>query len=93
MGSRKSSVMRPSNKEDFGIKAFAYWQIRALITMAEFASAIVGLIAVGAKTSNSLHTLINTFRDAPNKILALSDEVTDFRIILSSLLEVNDLGE
>ncbi|WEW57922.1 hypothetical protein PRK78_003389 [Emydomyces testavorans] len=61
--------------------------------MAEFASAIFGLIAVGAKTSNSLYTLIDTFRDAPNEILALSDEVTDFRKMLSSLLEVNDLGE
>jgi hypothetical protein len=60
--------------------------------MAEFVSAVIGLIAVGAKTSNSLHTLIDTFKDAPNEILALSDEVNDFRAMLSSVLEVNDLG-
>lgn len=43
--------------------------------------------------SDSLHTLIDTFKDAPNEILALSDEVNDFRMMLSSLLEVNDLNE
>lgn len=47
--------------------------------MAEFVSAIVGLIAVGAKVSDSIYTLIDTLKDAPNEFLALSNEVTDFQ--------------
>ena len=55
--------------------------------MAEFASAIVGLAAVGAKVGNSLYGLIDTLKDAPAEFLALSNEVTDFRSIVSQYLE------
>ena len=53
----------------------------------------LGLLPVGANLSNSLHAMIDTFKDALNEMLALSDEVNDFRTMLSSLLEVNDLEE
>ncbi|KAI0809951.1 ankyrin [Xylaria sp. FL0064] len=61
--------------------------------MAEFVSAIVGLVAFGATVGNSLYTLIDTLKDAPNELLALSDEVTDFWSILSQLLEAQSSGE
>ncbi|EDU44995.1 Helo N domain containing protein [Pyrenophora tritici-repentis] len=61
--------------------------------MAEFASAIIGLAAVGIQTSKSLHSLIETYKDAPTEILALSDEVTAFRTMLSQLKEVDELEE
>lgn len=61
--------------------------------MAEFVSAIVGLIAVGAKVSDSIYTLIDTLKDAPNEFLALSNEVTDFQLVLSKVIEVRESGE
>lgn len=61
--------------------------------MAEFISAIVGLLAAGAKVSNSIYTLIDTLKDAPNEFLALSNEVTDFQLILSRVIEVRESGE
>ncbi len=61
--------------------------------IAEFASAVVGLVAAGAKAGNSLYSFIDTLKDAPNEFLALSDEVTDFRAILARLVEAQDSGE
>ncbi|KAI3328112.1 ankyrin [Xylariaceae sp. AK1471] len=61
--------------------------------MAEFVSAIIGLVAFGATVGNSLYSLIDTLKGAPNEILALSDEVTDFRSILSQLLEARSSEE
>lgn len=61
--------------------------------MAEFISAIVGLLAAGAKVSGSIYTLIDTLKDAPNEFLALSNEVTDFQLILSRVIEVRESGE
>lgn len=61
--------------------------------MAELVSAIVGLIAVGAKVSDSIYTLIDTLKDAPNEFLALSNEVTDFQLVLSKVIEVRESGE
>jgi hypothetical protein len=60
--------------------------------MAEFVSAVVGLIAVGAKIGDSLYTVIDTLKDAPNEFLALSDEVTDFRQVLAKVIEVRQSG-
>ena len=61
--------------------------------MAEFVSAIVGLIAVGARTADGLHSLIDTFKGAPNEISALFNEMKQFQAMLSDLLEVSDLEE
>jgi hypothetical protein len=61
--------------------------------MAEFVSAIVGLIAVGARTGDGLHSLIDTFKGAPNEILALFEEMKEFQAMLSDLLEVSGLEE
>lgn len=61
--------------------------------MVEFVSAIVGLIAVGAKVSDSIYTLIDTLKDAPNEFLALSNELTDFQLVLSKVIEVRESGE
>lgn len=61
--------------------------------MAEFVSAIVGLPAAGAKVSGSIYTLIDTLKDAPNEFLALSNEVTDFQLILPRVIEVRESGE
>ncbi|KAJ4301694.1 hypothetical protein N0V90_003787 [Kalmusia sp. IMI 367209] len=61
--------------------------------MAEFASAIVGLAAVGIGISKGLHRLIETFKDAPTEILALSDEANAFWTMLSKMEEVDELEE
>lgn len=58
--------------------------------MVEFVSAIVGLIAVGAKVSDSIYTLIDTLKDAPNEFLALSNELADFQLVLSKVIEVRE---
>ncbi|VUC31018.1 unnamed protein product [Clonostachys rosea] len=58
--------------------------------MAEFASAVVGLIAVGARVGESIYDLITTLKDAPHEFLALSNEVTEFRVILMRLTETPD---
>ncbi|KAK3363744.1 hypothetical protein B0T25DRAFT_53445 [Lasiosphaeria hispida] len=60
----------------------------SLHPMAEFASALVELAAAGAKVGGSLYHLIHTIKDAPSEFLALSDEITDFRSILSRLLDI-----
>lgn len=61
--------------------------------MAEFVSAIFGLVAAGAKVGSSLYALIDTLKDAPNEFLALSDEVTDFRQVLTKVIEMRNSGE
>ncbi|KAJ9641370.1 hypothetical protein H2199_005340 [Coniosporium tulheliwenetii] len=61
--------------------------------MAEFVSAIVGLLVAGAKVGDSLYALIDTLKDAPNEFLALSNEVTDFRVTLSRVIEARESGE
>ncbi|KAF2678086.1 hypothetical protein K458DRAFT_317874 [Lentithecium fluviatile CBS 122367] len=61
--------------------------------MAEFVSAIIEFVAVGAKTGNGLHSPIDTFKDAPNEIRALSDEVDHFQAMLSKLLDLDDPKE
>ena len=55
--------------------------------MAEFASALVALVGAGAKVGGSLYTLIHTLKDAPSEFFALSDEIADFRSMLSRLLD------
>lgn len=57
--------------------------------MAEFVSAIVA----GAKVSDSIYTLIDTLKDAPNEFLALSNEVTDLQLIFSRVVEVRESAE
>ncbi|KAI9791850.1 MAG: hypothetical protein M1816_003395 [Peltula sp. TS41687] len=61
--------------------------------MAEFISAIIGLVAIGASASHSLYNLVDTVRDAPNEFLALSNEVTDFRLVLSRFKDAWQTGQ
>ena len=61
--------------------------------MAEFVSAILGLAAIGASAGNSLYSLVDTIKDAPNEFLALSNEVTDFRLFLSKIEEAWEAGQ
>jgi len=61
--------------------------------MAEFASAVVGLVAAGAEAGSALYSLISTLKDAPTEFLALYDEVTDFRAILARLVEAAESGD
>lgn len=61
--------------------------------MAEFVSAILGLAAIGASAGNSLYSLVDTIKDAPNEFLALSNEVTDFRLFLSKIEEAWKAGQ
>lgn len=51
----------------------------------------MGLIAIGATVSDSIYTLIDTLEDAPNERLALSNDVTDFQLVLSKVIEVRNL--
>lgn len=53
----------------------------------------MSLVAAGAKVADSLYALIDTLKDAPNEFLALSNEVTDFRVALSRLIEARESGE
>lgn len=59
----------------------------------EFASAIVGLAAIGAQVGKVVYNLIETLHDAPKELLALSDEITDFRAILLHLIEAQGSRE
>jgi exonuclease VII small subunit len=61
--------------------------------MAEFVSAVLGLVVVGAEVGDSLYALIDTFKNAPREFLELSNEVTDFRAALSRLIEARESGE
>jgi len=53
--------------------------------MAEFISAIVGLIAVGGHVGNRVYQAVEAFKEAPDEFLALSNEITDFRLILNTV--------
>lgn len=57
--------------------------------MAEFASAILNLLVFSAQVSDSLYSLIHALKDASHEILALSDEMTDFRAIVLRLADAN----
>lgn len=61
-------------------------------TMLEFVSAVVGLTIAGAKAGESLYALVDTLKGAPMEFLALSDELTDFRSMLSKVIEAKDCG-
>jgi len=56
--------------------------------MAEYASAIVGLAAVGSKLVSSLSALIEDFHDAPAEFDLLSIETNDFRLLLESVKSI-----
>ena len=60
--------------------------------MAEFVSAIVGLVAAGAATGNSLYGVIDSWRSAPAEFQSLSNSVTDLRTILDRVNELLDNG-
>lgn len=62
-------------------------------SMAEFVSAIVALVAAGAKAGDSLYTLIDTIKDAPSEFLDLSNEVSDFRLIISKIIEAQEFED
>lgn len=53
--------------------------------MAEFVSAIVGLVAVGANVGQKLYQAAKSFKHAQDEFLALSNEITDFRLILNAV--------
>jgi hypothetical protein len=53
--------------------------------MAEYVSAVLGLISFGLGVSNNIYKLIDALQDAPNELLALSNEVTDFQLILDKV--------
>ena len=55
--------------------------------MAEFISAIVGLVAVGAHVGRKAYQAVEAFKDAPDEFLALSNEIADFRLILNTVEE------
>jgi Fungal N-terminal domain of STAND proteins len=61
--------------------------------MAEFVSAIIGLVAVGAQVGNTFYGLIDTFKDAPEEFLDLSNEVQEFRKVVSRLEEARNSKE
>ncbi len=52
--------------------------------MAEIASAIVGLVAVGAHVGRKTYQAVEAFQGAQDEFLALSNEVSDFRLVLNS---------
>lgn len=55
--------------------------------MAEFASAIIALAGAGAKVGGRLYVTIRTLKDAPTEFLDLSDEISDFSLMLLRLKE------
>ena len=61
--------------------------------MAEFVSAIVALVAVGAQVGNSLHDISTTIKDAPDEFQKLWTEEAEFRRILSEILEARQLDQ
>ena len=61
--------------------------------MAEFASTIVGLVAVGVQVGTCLHDLVDAIRDAPKEFQKLWEEEKEFRQELSQVLEARQLGE
>lgn len=61
--------------------------------MAEFVSAIIGLVAIGIQVGNGLQSLIETAKDAPHEFLDLSKEISDFRAIITRLEEARNRGK
>ena len=61
--------------------------------MAELASTIVGVVAVGVQVGTCLHGLVDTIRDAPKEFQRLWEEEKEFREELSEVLEARQLGE
>ena len=59
--------------------------------MAEIASAIVGLIAVGASIGK-INDFTHSLRDAPDELRDLAEEVEQFSLTLSKLQRVNENG-
>ncbi|KAK7398740.1 hypothetical protein QQX98_011884 [Neonectria punicea] len=53
--------------------------------MAEYASAIVGLIAVGAHVNHKTYQAVKSFKHAQAEFLALSNEITEFCLILKAV--------
>ena len=61
--------------------------------MAEFVSAIVALVAIGAQAGNSLYDISKTIKEAPDEFLNLWTEEAEFRRVLSSVLEERQLDQ
>lgn len=55
--------------------------------MAEFASAIIGVVAFAAQTCDALQTIVATVKDAPSEYDDLIHQVSDFRNVLRKVLE------
>ena len=55
------------------------------LPMADFVSAIVGLIAVGTHVGHKAYRVVAAFKDAQDEFLALSNEITDFRLVLNTV--------
>ena len=60
--------------------------------MAEYASAIVGLVVFGASVGHKLNAFIQTLKDAPNELRDLSEEIQQFRITLDKFQHVKRNG-
>ena len=53
--------------------------------MAEFVSAIVGIVAVAATTADTLQEVVSTVKDAPTEYYDLAVEVNDFKKVLEKV--------
>ncbi|KPM41113.1 hypothetical protein AK830_g5413 [Neonectria ditissima] len=53
--------------------------------MAEYVGAIVGLVAAGAHVGHRLYQALKSFKHAQDEFLALSNEITDFRLLLNAV--------
>ena len=60
--------------------------------MAEYASAIIGLVLFGASVGKKLNVLIQTLKDAPDELRDLSEEVQQFQGTLDKLQQVKEQG-
>lgn len=60
--------------------------------MAEYVSAIVGLVAFGLTVSNRLHNVIDTLRNAPKELRMLTADVDSFQEVLTSLDRLHETG-
>ncbi len=60
--------------------------------MAEFASAIIGIVAVAASTGDALQEVISTVKDAPTEFQDLVTEVDAFQGILERVASARQSG-
>jgi hypothetical protein len=60
--------------------------------MAEFVNAIIGLIAFRASIGSNLYNFVDTLKDIPNEFFILLNKVTDFRLFLSKIEEIWQIG-